>query len=115
MWKVETTELFDSWFDALDDVDRKNVLVSLLLLEAKGPTLSRPYADTVQGSSYKNMKELRVQSKGDPLRAFFAFDPKRKAILLCAGNKTGNDKRFYDVMIPIADREFKAHLDKLKR
>ncbi|MDW2052542.1 benzoate transporter [Escherichia coli] len=61
------------------------------------------------------MKELRVQSKGDPIRAFFAFDPKRKGILLCAGNKTGDEKRFYEVMIPIADREFAAHLDKLKK
>lgn len=60
-------------------------------------------------------KELRVQSKGDPIRAFFAFDPKRKGILLCAGNKTGDEKRFYEVMIPIADREFAAHLDKLKK
>ncbi len=70
--------------------------------------------DTVNASRHSNMKELRVQSKGDPIRAFFAFDPKRQAILLCAGNKTGNEKRFYDVMIPIADREFSEHLDKLK-
>ena len=61
------------------------------------------------------MKELRVQSKGDPIRAFFALDPKRKGILLCAGNKTGNEKRFYDEMIPIADREFTAHLKTLKK
>ncbi|MBD2784331.1 type II toxin-antitoxin system RelE/ParE family toxin [Xenorhabdus sp. DI] len=47
--------------------------------------------------------------------ALFAFDPKRKSILLCAGNKTGDEKRFYEVMIPIADREFTAHLDKLKK
>jgi hypothetical protein len=61
------------------------------------------------------MKELRVQSKGDPLRAFFAFDPERKAIVLCAGNKKGDEKRFYKRMIPIADKEFKAHLEKIKR
>lgn len=77
--------------------------------------LSRPYADRVKGSRYSNMKELRVQSKGDPIRAFFAFDPERKGILLCAGNKTGNEKRFYDEMIPIADREFTQHLEKLKK
>ena len=73
--------------------------------------LPRPYADTVNGSAYSNMKELRVQSKGDPIRAFFAFDPNRKGILLCAGNKTGDEKRFYKVMIPIADREFEQHLN----
>lgn len=59
------------------------------------------------------MKELRVQSKGDPIRAFFAFDPERKGILLCAGNKTGNKKRFYETMIPIADHEFSEHLKKI--
>ncbi|WP_413771523.1 type II toxin-antitoxin system RelE/ParE family toxin [Marinobacter sp. ES-1] len=60
------------------------------------------------------MKELRVQSKGRPIRAFFAFDPARTGIILCAGEKTGKDKRFYDEMIPLADREFTAHLEMLK-
>lgn len=61
------------------------------------------------------MKELRIQSRGEPIRAFYAFDPHRNGIVLCAGNKTGNEKRFYEVMIPIADREFTAHLEKLKK
>jgi hypothetical protein len=113
MWEITTTDTFDGWFDALDDTDRTNVLAALLVLREKGPTLSRPYADTVKGSQYSNMKELRVQSKGNPIRAFFAFDPKRAGILLCAGEKTGNEKRFYEVMIPLADREFTAHLKKL--
>ena len=114
MWSVETTDTFDEWFDSLDDIDRANVLASMMVLRERGPMLSRPYADTVKGSSYSNMKELRVQSKGNPIRAFFAFDPKRKGILLCAGNKTGNEKRFYEIMLPMADREFTAHLEKLK-
>jgi len=115
MWSIEMTDTFDIWFDALDDIDRTNVLASMIVLQEKGPMLSRPYADTVKGSCHSNMKELRVQSKGDPIRAFFAFDPKRRGILLCAGNKAGNDKRFYDEMIPIADREFTAHLKKLNK
>lgn len=115
MWSIETTDTFDIWFDALDDIDRTNVLASMIALQEKGPMLSRPYADTVKGSCHSNMKELRVQSKGEPIRAFFAFGPKRRGILLCAGNKTGNDKRFYDEMIPIADREFTAHLKKLNK
>ena len=115
MWLIETTDTFDDWFDVLDDTDRANVLASMIVLRERGPMLSRPFADTVKGSCHSNMKELRVQSKGDPIRAFFAFDPKRSGILLCAGNKTGNDKRFYDVMIPIADREFTAHLERLKK
>ncbi len=115
MWKIETTDIFDEWFNTLDDIDRTNMLASMIVLQERGPMLSRPYADTVKGSCHSNMKELRVQSKGDPIRAFFAFDPKRKGVLLCAGNKTGNEKRFYDEMIPIADREFTAHLHKLRK
>lgn len=115
MWTIETTDTFDEWFEDLDDTDRTNVLASLIVLQERGPMLSRPYADTVNGSCHSNMKELRVQSKGNPIRAFFAFDPQRTGILLCAGNKAGNEKRFYDEMIPIADREFTAHLKKLKK
>ena len=113
MWQVLTTDTFDLWFDELDDTDRSNVLASLLVLEQKGPHLSRPHADTVKGSAHSNMKELRVQSKGKPIRAFFAFDPKRNAVVLCAGNKTGNEKRFYKEMLPIADAEFTKHLNGL--
>lgn len=115
MWVIETTDTFDEWFNALDDTNRANVLASLIVLQERGPMLSRPHADTVNGSCHSNMKELRVQSKGDPIRVFFAFDPIRRGILLCAGNKAGNEKRFYDVMIPIADREFTVHLERLKK
>ncbi|MGP1929054.1 MAG: type II toxin-antitoxin system RelE/ParE family toxin, partial [Arsenophonus sp. ER-BJ3-MAG3] len=66
------------------------------------------------GSRFANMKELRVQSNGRPIRAFFAFDPVRKAIVLCAGDKTGvNQKRFYQSMIKLADKEYKQHLEEL--
>jgi hypothetical protein len=115
MWLIETTNTFDEWFDLLDDASRANVLASLIVLRDKGPMLSRPHADTVNDSCHSNMKELRVQSKGEPIRVFFAFDPKRRGILLCAGNKAGNEKRFYDVMIPMADREFTVHLERLKK
>ncbi|GKX56066.1 hypothetical protein SOASR030_21780 [Leminorella grimontii] len=76
--------------------------------------LSRPYADTVKGARYGNMKELRLLRRGEPIRAFFAFDLHRIAILLCADNKVGNEKRFYDEMISIADREFMNYLNKLE-
>ena len=49
------------------------------------------------------MRELRVQSGGNPLRIFYAFDPRRAAILLIGGDKTG-DARFYERFIPLADR-----------
>jgi hypothetical protein len=114
MWSIEQTERFEAWYHALDDTDRENVLAGLLLLRERGPMLARPHADTVNGSQYPNMKELRIQSQGRPIRAFYAFDPQRTGILLCAGDKGGNDKRFYDEMIPVADKEYAAHLDTLR-
>jgi len=73
MWSIETTDRFDQWFDALDDTDRISVLASMMVLRETGPMLSRPYADTINGSCHSNMKELRIQSKGDPIRVFFAL------------------------------------------
>lgn len=91
MWDVQQTARFEQWFKGLDDVDRRKVIVGLMLLENQGPHLPRPHADTVNESRYANMKELRIQSQGKPLRAFFAFDPKRTGIILCAGDKGKND------------------------
>lgn len=83
----------------------------LKILREYGPQLGRPYVDTLHDSKFPNMKELRIQHAGNPVRAFFAFDPCRNAIVLCAGNKTGlNEKRFYKDMIKLADAEFKKHL-----
>ncbi len=59
------------------------------------------------------MKELRTQCKGHPLRTFFALDPRRSAILLIGGDKTGDD-RFYDRMIPLADRLYDEYLQELR-
>ncbi|WP_455814196.1 type II toxin-antitoxin system RelE/ParE family toxin [Pseudomonas graminis] len=109
MWSVIFTPRFDTWLQEQEEGMQEKVLADLTNLETYGPTLSRPYVDTVKGSKYKNMKELRIQYSGLPVRAFFAFDPQRQAIVLCAGNKS-NDKRFYDTMIRIADEEFTAHL-----
>lgn len=114
MWTIKTTDRFDAWLSALCATERACVLASLLVLREKGPGLPRPYADTLKGSCYRNMKELRVQSRGDPIRVFFAFDPQRTGILLCAGNKVGNEKRFYDRMIPVADQEYADYLNTLE-
>lgn len=70
MWTIKTTDMFDHWFSSLNDTDRASVLAALLVLREKGPGLSRPYADTLRGSRFSNMKELRIQSRGDPIRAF---------------------------------------------
>jgi hypothetical protein len=75
--------------------------------------LARPYADTLKGSAFPNMKELRVQHAGRPYRTLFAFDPRRCAILLIGGDKTGN-KRFYEEMIPKAESIYAQHLRELQ-
>ncbi|MFP5597154.1 type II toxin-antitoxin system RelE/ParE family toxin [Kluyvera sp. 142486] len=113
MWSVETTDVFDSWFEEQTEALREDVLAAMVILSEYGPQLSRPFADTVNGSAFSNMKELRVQHQGNPIRAFFAFDPSRRAIVLCAGDKTGlNERRFYEEMIKLADDEYRKHLNK---
>jgi hypothetical protein len=83
-------------------------------LEQFGPELGRPLVDTLRRSRHPQMKELRTQAGGKPLRTFFAFDPRRMAILLIGGDKTG-DKRFYERMLPEADRLYDEHLNQLRR
>lgn len=111
-WVVLVTDRFKIWLVNQDESVREAVLAALNNLRFYGHNLSRPYADTVKGSKFANMKELRIQHKGKPLRAFFAFDPRRQAIVLCAGDKS-NDKQFYKRMIEIADSEFAAYLKTL--
>ncbi|HEY3591122.1 MAG TPA: type II toxin-antitoxin system RelE/ParE family toxin [Buttiauxella sp.] len=116
MWEVITTECFDGWFFAQDDALRESVYEAMGVLEKFGPNLGRPYVDTLYGSDFPNMKELRIQHAGTPIRAFFAFDPKRRAIVLCAGDKTGvNEKRFYKDMLRLADIEYRHYLNNLEK
>lgn len=116
MWNVLTTEVFDEWFLAQNEMLRENVLAMMGFLEELGPRLGRPYVDTLKGSVSPNMKELRIQHAGNPIRAFFAFDPHRQAIILCAGDKTGkNEQKFYRSMIALAESEYRHYLAKLER
>ena len=114
MWTVITTDLFNEWLEQQDEATQEKVLAALVVLQQQGPSLGRPLVDTVYDSKFTNMKELRVQHRGKPLRAFFAFDPLRQAIVLCAGNKGGNEKRFYKEMLPIAEAEYARHLAELE-
>jgi hypothetical protein len=113
MWEIEYTDEFGQWWDTLTEDEQEDLVSSVELLRNLGPSLPRPHADTVKGSRFSNMKELRTQSGGRPLRTFFAFDPRRCAILLIGGDKTGQD-RFYEKMIPIADRLYSQHLKELR-
>ncbi|MBS1823148.1 MAG: type II toxin-antitoxin system RelE/ParE family toxin [Acidobacteria bacterium] len=108
-WEVEYSDEFGKWWNELTVSEQESVDFGVRLLEERGPSLARPYADTVEGSKFQNMKELRVQHEGRPYRVFFAFDPRRMAYLLIGGDKTG-DNRFYDTMIPRADEIYARHL-----
>ncbi|MBS0969314.1 diaminopimelate decarboxylase [Chimaeribacter arupi] len=114
-WIVDTTAHFDEWLEEQDTDMIEDVLAGLKVLEHFGPMLGRPEVDHIRGSTISNMKELRVQSNGRPVRAFFVFDPKRQAIVLCAGDKTGlKEKRFYADMIKTAEEEYRKHLEAMK-
>ncbi|MEE8393709.1 MAG: type II toxin-antitoxin system RelE/ParE family toxin [Rhodospirillales bacterium] len=81
------------------------------LLKEFGPELKRPHADTLNGSRHANMKELRFKADDGVWRAAYAFDPKRNAVILTAGDKSGtSEKRFYKRLIAKADRRFDKHL-----
>lgn len=109
MWTIKFTNRFNLWLNEQQHQLQERVLAALGNLEMHGPRLPRPYADTVKCSKHANMKELRIQYTGQPIRVFFAFDPKRQAIILCAGDKRAK-KSFYQTMIHIADDEFTAYL-----
>ena len=113
MWEVEYTDEFAAWWATLDDAERVSVAATVDLLVNAGPNLGRPHADAVNGSRHGNLKELRTQHAGRPYRTFFAFDPRRTAILLIGGDKTG-DKHFYDRMVPLADALYDDYLNELK-
>ena len=114
-WEVEFHEDFDPEFDVLPDDVQSELRAHALLLEQFGPQLGRPRVDTLKGSRHANMKELRFEADGGVWRVAFAFDPKRKAILLVAGSKGGIAQRaFYRDLIRIADGRFDQHLKVLR-
>jgi hypothetical protein len=98
----------------LTEAQRINLDAHVRMLEQRGPNLPFPYSSGINGSRHARMRELRVQSGGKPLRVFYAFDPRRSAILLIGGDKTG-DKRFYERMIPVADDLYDEHLAELEK
>jgi hypothetical protein len=115
-WVVEIGDEFEPEFDALHPEVQSEVLALSRLLQQFGPHLGRPRADTLKGSAHANMKELRFSAADGEWRIAFAFDPKRKAILLVAGDKSGvGEKRFYRELIRKADDRFNAHLARLER
>ena len=116
VWQVLFDAEFLEEFGELDIAVQDEIAALTELLAVTGPSLRRPFADTLKGSRHANMKELRVTASGGVWRLAYAFDPERKAILLVGGNKSGvSQKRFYRGLIEKADRRFESHLGRLHK
>ena len=112
-WDVEYTDELGAWWAGLTETEQESIDSSVRLLEEKGPNLGFPHSSGIEGSKHSHMRELRVQHEGRPYRILYAFHPRRSAILLIGGDKTG-DGRWYDVHVPVADRLYDAHIETLR-
>lgn len=108
MPEVIATDEMVEWFGGLETEDQEAVDVAVGLLADQGVALGFPYSSALKGSR-KRLRELRIQSRGRPLRVFYAFDPRRDAVLLVGGDKTGDD-RFYEEMVPKAEKIWAQYL-----
>ncbi len=112
-WIVEFAEEFEPEFDVLPSSVQDELLAQAKVIEHFGPAAGRPRVDTLKGSRHANMKELRFDGDGGVWRVAFAFDPRRHAVLLVAGDKSGgSESRFYTRLIGKADRRFDSHLQR---
>jgi hypothetical protein len=113
-WDIEYTDEFGAWWDQLSEEEQVSVAATVALLEERGPNLGFPHSSAINSSRHAHMRELRTQHQGRPFRTLYAFDPRRNAILLIGGDKTGDD-RWYDSYVPLADRLYDEHLNQLRK
>lgn len=114
-WTVVFADEFDAEFDELPEPVQDELLAQAMVIERFGPAAKRPRVDTLHGSRHSNMKELRFDADGGVWRIAFAFDPRRRAMLLVGGDKSGgNERRFYRRLIRLADQRYDAHLARIK-
>ncbi|MGA6087529.1 type II toxin-antitoxin system RelE/ParE family toxin [Amycolatopsis sulphurea] len=115
---MELHEDVEDWLLALAEEDPESadlVEAAIDMLAQVGPQLGRPLVDRIQGSQIHHMKELRPASSGrSEVRILFAFDPRRCALLLVAGDKQGQWNRWYEDAIEIAEKRYKDHLTALE-
>jgi hypothetical protein len=111
--EVEFTDEFKDWWDRLTAEEQESVRAYVKLLEDFGVALKHPYSSGVATSKHSHMRELRVQHAGRPYRVLYAFDPRRTALLLIGGDKTGN-QRWYEVFVPIADQIYDRHIEQIE-
>jgi hypothetical protein len=113
-WEIEYTDEFGAWWDALSETEQDDVGFVVELLRRRGPQLEFPHSSKVTQSRHAHLRELRIQHAGRPYRVLYAFDPRRTAILLLGGEKTGDD-RWYDRLVPVADRLYDEYLEELRK
>ncbi len=113
VWEVEFSDEFGDWWDGLTPTEQKSVDFAVRLLQELGPVLRMPHSSGVEISRHAHMRELRIQHQGRPYRVLYAFDPRRAAMLLIGGDKTGND-RWYREYVPVADAIYDRHLCELE-
>jgi hypothetical protein len=113
-WEVEYTDEFEAWWNELSEGEQEDVNAKVFLLQRFGPALRRPHSGAIASSTHPHMKELIIQHAERPYRVLYAFDPRRCAILLLGGDKTGND-RWYEEFVPIAERLYDQHLAALEK
>ncbi len=113
MWEIEFTDEFGDWWGTLSAPQQEALTAAVDVLEEFGPGLGRPLVDQIAASRHQHLKELRV-SKGGALRVLFAFDPRRAAILLLGGDKTGRWREWYREAVPLADELYDQHLRELR-
>ena len=104
---------FGEWWVELDAAEQKSVDFTVTLLSEAGRTLKMTHSSGIETSRHKHMRELRIQHEGRPYRVIYAFDPRRTAILLIGGDKTGNN-RWYEEYVPRADDIYDQHLKELE-
>jgi hypothetical protein len=111
---VNATDVFAEWYSTLTEPEQDEIVAIVELLAEHGPELDRPYADRVKGSTIHNMKELRPRGIAKHVRVLFVFDPRREAILLVGGDKSGQWAAWYVTAIPLAERLYADSLDDLR-
>jgi hypothetical protein len=112
-WEVEFSDKFGQWWEGLNADEQKSVDFTVSLLQEVGPTLRMPHSSGIEMSRHAHMRELRIQHEGRPYRVLYAFDPRRTAILLIGGDKTGNN-RWYEEHVPRADAIYDQYLRELE-
>jgi hypothetical protein len=112
--EVVFTDEFGEWWNGLSESEQDSIDRVVRILVAYGAALRFPYSSRVESSAFAQMRELRVQHQGRPYRVLYGFDPRRQAVLLLGGDKTGQD-RWYEIYVPIADRIFNNYLNDMEK